>query len=82
MSLVKFSFEDLTVWRRAVEFVDHVLVAIEALESDRKHYRLIEQLEAAVTSIPMNIAEGNRIMERSEKADERDLQFDDGIEVL
>ena len=34
-----------------IDLVDH-------LETDRKHYRLIEQLEAAVTSIPMNIAEG------------------------
>lgn len=30
----------------------------ENLASTRKHYRLVEQLEAAVTSIPMNIAEG------------------------
>ena len=28
------------------------------LKAESKHYRLIEQLEAAVTSIPMNIAEG------------------------
>jgi len=34
-----------------IDLVDH-------LKTDRKHYRLIEQLEAAVTSIPMNIAEG------------------------
>jgi len=34
-----------------IDLVDH-------LETDRKHYRLIEQLEAAVTSIPMNVAEG------------------------
>ena len=31
---------------------------IDMLDTPRKHFRLIEQLEAAVTSIPMNIAEG------------------------
>jgi len=35
-----------------------VIDLVDRLETDRKHYRLIEQLEAAVTSIPMNIAEG------------------------
>jgi len=63
---VKFSFEDLAVWRRAVEFADHVLDATEVLESDRKHYRLMEQLDAAVTSIPMNIAEGKGRFSRKE----------------
>ncbi len=56
--MAKFSFEDLEVWKKAVEFAEHVLDAIDILDSDRKHYRLMEQLEAAVTSIPMNIAEG------------------------
>ncbi|MBW6465961.1 MAG: four helix bundle protein [Brevefilum sp.] len=31
---------------------------IDELETSRKHYRLFEQIESAVTSIPMNIAEG------------------------
>lgn len=35
-----------------------VIDLVDNLESERKHFRLIEQLEAAVTSIPMNIAEG------------------------
>ncbi|MBW6465965.1 MAG: four helix bundle protein [Brevefilum sp.] len=39
-------------------FANHVIDVVDILETTRKHYRLIEQLEAAVTSIPMNIAEG------------------------
>ena len=31
---------------------------IDGLDTPRKHYRLLEQLESAVTSVPMNIAEG------------------------
>ena len=31
---------------------------IESLQSNRKHYRLVEQLESSATSVAMNIAEG------------------------
>jgi len=39
-------------------FANDVLQIIDELDTPRKHFRLFEQLEAAVTSIPMNIAEG------------------------
>ena len=54
----KFSFQDLNVWKKAVGFAESVIRTIDELETPRKHYRLIEQLEAASTSVPMNIAEG------------------------
>ncbi|HQT91380.1 MAG TPA: four helix bundle protein [Candidatus Kryptobacter bacterium] len=54
----RFSFEDLDVWQRSVDFSNLVINLVDSLDSDRKHFRLIGQLEAAVTSIPMNIAEG------------------------
>jgi len=54
----KFSFEDLEVWRKAVEFAEGVIELAESIETDRKHSRLIEQLEASSTSIALNIAEG------------------------
>ena len=41
-----------------MSLANDVIDLVNCLETDRKHYRLIEQLEAAVTSIPMNIAEG------------------------
>lgn len=41
-----------------MEFATRVISQLEDIESSRKHYRLFEQLESAVTSVPMNIAEG------------------------
>jgi four helix bundle protein len=54
----RFSFEDLEVWQDAVSYADAVLEVMESLNTERKHFRLCEQMEAAVTSISMNIAEG------------------------
>ena len=53
-----FGFENLEVWKKATDFADQVIDLVENLDTDRKHFRLIEQLEAASTSIAMNIAEG------------------------
>ena len=53
-----FSFQDLKVWQKAVLFAERVILTIDELKAPRKHYRLIEQLESACTSIAMNIAEG------------------------
>jgi len=41
-----------------VDFVNDVIDASEVLDTDRKHFRLMEQLESASTSIALNIAEG------------------------
>jgi len=56
--MTHFAFEDLGVWKKSVEFANLVIDATESLDSNRKHFRIVEQLEAAVTSISMNIAEG------------------------
>ena len=55
---VIFSFQDLIVWQKAIVFAENVVLVIEELNTKRKHYRLIEQLESAATSVAMNIAEG------------------------
>lgn len=55
---MKFNFEDLEVWKKAVEFARIVIDITEKIDSDRKHFRLIEQLEAASVSVASNIAEG------------------------
>ena len=55
---MKFGYEDLKVWNMAVDFAVKVIELVENLETDRKHYRLFEQIEASSTSISMNIAEG------------------------
>ena len=54
---MKYSFEDLEVWQRSVNFAIDVVKLIESLP-EKGHYRLIGQMESAVTSISMNIAEG------------------------
>ena len=54
----KFGYEKLVVWQRAIEWACAIINVIEELDTDRKHYRLIEQLESASTSVAMNIAEG------------------------
>ncbi len=54
----KFAFKELKVWQKAVDFADKVISLADELETERKHYRLIDQLEASSTSVAMNIAEG------------------------
>ena len=49
-----FSFQELKVWQKGVDFAEAVIRVIEDLDTPRKHYRLIEQLEAASTSVSMN----------------------------
>jgi four helix bundle protein len=49
-----FSFEDLIVWQRSVEFAEKAIAMIDQMETPRKHYRMIEQLEAAATSVAMS----------------------------
>lgn len=58
MKDTKFSFEDLEVWKKAVDFSTEVIHTTENIQTNRKHFRLIEQLEASSTSIALNIAEG------------------------
>ena len=54
----KFNFENLDVWQKAVEFAQKVLTLTDTINSHHKHFRIIEQLEAASTSVALNIAEG------------------------
>ena len=56
--MIKFGFEDLEVWQKAVTFAEIVINFAEKINTNHKHYRLIEQLESASTSVPLNIAEG------------------------
>ena len=53
-----FSFQELEVWQKSVLFAEQVIRSIDEIEAPRRHYRLIEQLESACTSVSMNIAEG------------------------
>jgi four helix bundle protein len=55
---MEFAFKELLVWQKAIDFADKILDAIENIYSSRKHYRIIEQIEASSISISNNIAEG------------------------
>lgn len=58
MENLEFGFKDLRVWQKSILFADEILKIVESLNSNSKHYRLIEQIEADCVSIPSNIAEG------------------------
>ena len=52
-----FPFEKLEVWQLAVDLADFIFKLLEAFPPN-KHFRIISQMEAAVTGISQNIAEG------------------------
>ena len=52
------AYKELLVWQKSMDLATKVIKIVDGLNTDRKHYRLIEQIEASTTSIPMNIAEG------------------------
>ena len=53
-----FGYENLEVWNRSVDFAAGVIDIVDRLNTSRKHYRLLEQIEASSASIAMNLAEG------------------------
>ena len=55
---ILFSFEDLEVWRKSVDFAKRIIDLSERIKTDHKHLRLIEQLEASSAAVAQNIAEG------------------------
>jgi four helix bundle protein len=52
------AFEKLAVYQRALDFSVPIIEVIDEIDTPRKHYRLIEQLEASCTSVALNILEG------------------------
>lgn len=53
-----FAFEELKAYQRARGLFVAVINVIEGIETPRRHFRLIEQLEASCTSVALNISEG------------------------
>jgi hypothetical protein len=47
---MKFAYEKLEVWNRSVDFAVAVIDTVENISTDRKHYRLLEQIEAIMTN--------------------------------
>ena len=56
--VTKFAYENLEVWDKSVDFAVDVIDTVDGISTGRKHYRLLEQMEASSTSVAMNIAEG------------------------
>ena len=56
--MVKFRFQDLQIWKMAIEIADELFDIADVLE--QKHfYRFAEQLRASGLSMSNNIAEGS-----------------------
>ena len=62
----RFGYENLEVWQKAIDWVTRVIAFTDTLQTDRKHYRLMEQLEASCCAVPINIAEGKGRFSRRE----------------
>ncbi|MCP4177773.1 MAG: four helix bundle protein [bacterium] len=52
------NYKKLEVWNDALDWACETIKILESLDTNRKHYRLFEQIEASATSVAMNIAEG------------------------
>ena len=52
-----FPFEKIEVWQLSVDLADYVFGLLESLPPN-KHFRIIDQMEAAVSGISQNVAEG------------------------
>ena len=55
---MQFGYENLDVWNKAVDFAVSVVETVDNISTNRKHYRLLEQIESSSTSVSMNLAEG------------------------
>jgi len=62
---VKFRFQDLEIWRLAIEVADLLFDVADELEA-KKLYRFAEQLRGAALSAPNNIAEGSGSVSKRE----------------
>ena len=58
MSKIKFRFQDLEIWRMAMEIADEFFDIADELEGKRL-YRFADQLRGAGMSMSNNIAEGS-----------------------
>ena len=52
-----FPFEKIEIWQLSVDLADFVMDLLESFPPN-KHFRVIGQMEAAVSGISQNIAEG------------------------
>ena len=65
MSRVKFRFQDLEIWRMAIELADELFGIADELEGKRL-FRFTDQLRGAGMSMSNNIAEGSGAASKKE----------------
>ena len=41
---IKFAYENLDVWNKAVDFAVEVIDTVDDISTGRRHYRLLEQI--------------------------------------
>ncbi len=58
MSRIKFRFQDLEIWKMAIEIADELFGIADELEGKRL-FRFTDQLRGAGMSMSNNIAEGS-----------------------
>ena len=46
---MQFGYENLDVWNKAVVFAVKVVDTVDEISTNRKHYRLLEQIESRET---------------------------------
>jgi len=56
--MAKFRFQDLEIWKTAIEIADGLFIISDELE-EKKLFRFAEQLRGAGMSMSNNIAEGS-----------------------
>ena len=63
--MAQFRFQDLEIWKNAIEIGDKLLDIADQLE-DKKLYRFAEQLRGAGLSVSNNLAEGSGSTSKAE----------------
>jgi four helix bundle protein len=64
---VGFKFEQLAVWKKALDYIDLIYILADALPRSEE-YNLKSQIKRAATSIALNIAEGSTGQSDAEQA--------------
>jgi len=63
--MVRFRFQDLEIWKMAIEIADDLFAIADNLDEERR-YRFAEQLRGAGMSMSNNIAEGSGLVSKKE----------------
>jgi len=65
MRKVRFKFEDLVIWQRAMDFAEEIFNLIKKFPDEEK-YNLSSQILRAADSIALNISEGSIVQSKPE----------------